>query len=184
MPERKSVSDLIAQANSSFPDNAIGAITPALLRGWLLDMLDTFRPAYALMSVTGTVQQLGTTPSIVVMATALDSRPSETTTAIPASTITRAFRGTSKINVDCDIEAPNGRFITFTLYKNGVALQGDVTVNGGGAGNPVAGSFTWADYADPAGVYDIRATCETDATNVTFNNVSVLLSVEPVNSYT
>lgn len=181
---RKSMAELRALAASSFPDNITGLITPALLRQFCLDLIDAIAPAYALMSVDSSSQTLGTTPSLVVMASAHDSNTAETTTVVPASTITRAERGTSYINVDCDIEAPNGRFVTFTLYRNGVALRADVTVNGAGAGNPVAGSFSWTDYSDPAGAYDLRASCETDGTSVLIRNASVMLSVMPVNSYT
>lgn len=181
---RKSINELIAQATADIPDNVTGLVSPADVRNLIIDFLNAIAPAYALMSVTGTQQTLGLTPSLVVMATAYDSNPAETTTTVPASTIARAERGNSSINLDCDIEAPTNRFVTFRLYKDGVATGGDVTVNGGGAGNPIAGSFTWLDYADPAATYDIRATCETDGTVVTFANVSVLLQVLPVRSFT
>lgn len=180
---RKSIQELIAQATADFPDNVTGLITPEKLRQFCIDFLNAIVPAYALMSNTGTTQTLGPTPSLIVMATVFDSNSAETTTVVPASTITRADRGTSYINVDCDIEAPTNRFVTFRLYKNGAPTGGDVTVNGAGTGNPVTGSFAWMDYADPAATYDLRATCETAGTSVLLSNVSVLLSVEPVNSY-
>lgn len=180
---RKSMNELRAQAAADFPDNVAGLITPAKLRTMFEDFINAVAPAYALMSRTGGAVTLGLTPTVVTMTTAQDSNPSETTTSAAAGTIARAERGTSYINVDCDIEAPTNRFVTFRLYKNGVATGGDVTVNGAGAGNPVAGSFSWTDYADPAATYDIRATCETNGISVTLTNVSVLLQVMPVNSY-
>ena len=180
---RKSMNELRAQALADFPDNTTGLITPTKLRTMFEDFIDAVAPAYAVMGRTGGSVTAGLTPIVVTMTSQLDSNPSETTTNAAAGTIARAERGTSYLNFDCDIEAPANRFVTFRLYKNGVATGGDVTVNGAGAGNPVSGSFSWTDYADPAATYDLRVTAEIAGVAVTLSNVSVLLQVMPVNSY-
>ena len=59
-----------------------------------------------------------------------------------------------------------------------------ITGNGGGAGNPVSVSLSGIDYADPAAVYSVEATCETNGTVVTLSNMAFVVSIIPVRSYT
>lgn len=182
---RKSIQELIAQATADFPDNVTGLITPAKLRNWAIDFLNAISPAYGHLTQPGPhTQTFGLTPALVVFATAYDSNPAETTSAVPASTITRAEKGTSTIQFSADLETNNGRFITFTIYKNGVATPWRITGNGGGAGNPVAVALTAVDYADPAAVYSVEGTAEVNGTSVTLSNMILLVGVDPVNNYT
>lgn len=182
---RKSILELIAQATADFPDNVTGLVTPAKLRNWAIDFLNSIAPSYGYLLLTGpTTQTFGLTPALVVFQTAYDSDPAQTTSAVPASTVTRAEKGTSTINFTMDLETNNGRFITFTLFKNGVATPWRVTGNGGGAGNPIAVSLTAIDYADPPAVYGMRATAEQAGTSVTLSNGGMIVQVEPVRSFT
>ena len=182
---RKSILELIAQVNATFPDNSSGLITPAVLRAFCIDFLTAVSPAYAYMTKAApSAQVLGLVSSLVVFSAVFDSDPAQTTTVVPASTITRAERGTSTINFTVDMECITGRFVTFTIFKNGVATPWRVTGNGGGTGNPVAVALTAVDYADPAAVYSVQATCETNGTSVILSNMGMVLAVEPVRSYT
>lgn len=181
---RKSMAELRAQAIASLPDNVVEEITPADVRNMILDFINAIAPAYGVLRrSTPNVQTLGLTDSLVIFDVAQDSDPSQTTSAVPASTIARAERGTSTINFTMDVEAPVNRFITFTLYKNGAATPWRITCNGGGAGNPVSVALTAVDYADPAATYDVRATAEVAGVSTTLNNGAFILSVDPVNSY-
>ena len=182
---RKSILELIAQSDVDFPDNSTGAVTPGILRQFLKDFLNAIAPAFGLLQIPSgsSVQILGITPIKMLFTTAYDSDPTQITSAVPASTVTRSERGTSTINFTADFECQNGRFITFTLYKNGVALPWKVTGNGGGAGNPISVSLTSIDYADPAAQYEIRAAAEVDGTNVTLFNAALVVQIEPVRSY-
>lgn len=179
---RKSIQELISQANATLADNNVGAITPAEVRGMFLDLLNAIKPAYAGMSRTAAAATLNIAPALVVMDQQLNGSPTEFTVTLPASTLARAERGTTYLNVDIDVEAPANRFIKIQLYKNGVATGGDVTVNGAGAGNPVSGSFSWIDYADPAATYTLVASAESDGVAVTLA-ASILAQIQPVNSY-
>ena len=182
---RKSILELIAQATADFADNVTGLITPAKLRNWAIDFLNAIAPAYGYLALTGPLTQtFGLTPALVVFQTSTDSDPSQTTSAIPASTITRAEKGTSTINFSMDLETNNGRFITFTLFKNGSPTPWRITGNGGGTGNPISVALTAIDYADPAAVYDVRATAEIAGTSVILTNGVFLLAVDPVRSFT
>ena len=182
---RKSTQELLAEIAAKLPDNTIGAITPALLREVLDDIVLAFQPAYAyLQQVAGTVLTLGLTPVQVGFVTAFDSLPSQSTsTGGAAAQIAITDRGTTSFEFTADIETNNGRFVTFTLYKNGAPTTWRVTANGGGTGNPVACGFSAIDYADPAATYSIWASAEVDATSVTFSNAGVIAAIQPVNDY-
>lgn len=182
---RKSINELIAQATADFADNVTGLITPTKLRNWAIDFLNSISPAYDyLTKITASPQTFGLTPALVVFDAAYDSDPSQTTAAVPASTITRAERGSSTFQFSADIETQNGRFITFTLYKNGAPTLWRITGNGGGVGNPVSVALTAVDYADPAAVYSMEATAEVNGTSVTLSNMAFLLEVNTVRSFT
>jgi len=99
--------------------------------------------------------------------------------------VTKVERGNVTINFTMDIEAANGRFISFQLFKNGAPTGWKTTGNGGGNGNPVGVSLTAVDYAsDPAAVYDIRATAEVAGTSVIMSNGGFVIQVDPVRTFT
>jgi hypothetical protein len=183
---RKSIVELIAQATADFPDNVAGLITPVKLRTWAIDFLTSIAPAYGyLTKANPSPQTLGLTPALITFTGAVDSDPSQTTSTVPASTIARAEKGLSTFQFSANIETSNGRFITFTIYKNGVATTWSITGNGGGNGNPVAVAMSAIDYEPVAGaVYDVRGTAEVNGTSVIIDNAVFLLSVEPVRSFT
>ena len=83
-----------------------------------------------------------------------------------------------------DIECATNRFITATLFKNGVATTWRITGNGAGTGNPVGMDMTAIDYADPAATYEVRLSAETDGVTTTINNGALVLAIDPVNYYT
>lgn len=183
---RKSINELLAQATADFPDNTTGLITPAKLRQWAIDFLNSIAPAYGVLQIpTGTLNQtVNIAPQLLVFNSAYNSDPAQTTAAVPASTVTRAEKGNSTINFTINFECQTGRFVTFTLYKNGVATPWRVTGNGGGAGNPIGVAMTAVDYADPAAVYSMQVSCEVNGTVVTLSNAAFIVQVEPVKSFT
>lgn len=182
---RKSIVELIAQATADFPDNATGLITPAKLRGWAIDFLNAISPTYSYLHANGPLQQtFGPVPVLVAFDTASNSLPSEMVAAVPASTITRTDRGTVRFDLTIDFECQTNRFVTFIVYKNGVATTWKQTGNGAGAGNPVSVSLSGIDYADPAATYSVEAVCEIAGTVVTMTNMDFVVSIVPVRSYT
>jgi len=183
---RKSILELIAQATADFPDNATGLITPAKLRTWAIDFLNAIAPAYGYLTLTGPLTQtFGLAPTLVAMQAAFNSDPSQTTAAVPASTVIKVERGNVTINFTMDIEAANGRFISFQVYKDGTPTGWRTTGNGGGTGNPVSVALTAVDYSStPGAVYDIRATAEVAGTSVIMSNGGFVVQVEPVRDFT
>jgi hypothetical protein len=182
---RKSIVELEADLLTAFPDNISGAITPQVVRTYFANLLNAIRPAYGVLQKTA--QQtvtLGLAAQQIQYTTDTDSDPSQTTSTAATGVIARSERGTSTLNFTMDIDAATNKFITFTLYKDGVATAWRITANGAGAGKPVGVALTAIDYADPSADYDVRATADVDGTSVTLSNGAFLVSVDPVNSYT
>lgn len=176
--------ELEADLTLFFPDNAEGLITPAMVRNYFLSLINAIRPAYGMLQqLSDRIVTAGLTPVKMLWEAKYDSLPDQTVSSFTTGDIARVERGTSTINFTTDFESQSGRFISFTLYKDGVATPWRVTGNGAGAGNPVAVAFTAIDYADPAGTYSIYVTAETNGTSVTLNNASLLVGVDPVNSF-
>jgi hypothetical protein len=182
---RKSIVELTAQAAASFPDNNTGAITPALLRTMITDFLHAIAPAYGICQKTAPqTVNLGLTPIAIQYNTATSSDINQLLASAALGEIERLERGTSTINFAMDIECATNRFITATLFKDGVATPWRITANGAGNGNPVGMALTAIDYADPAATYDVRLTAETAGVSTVISNGAFLLGVDPVNSYT
>jgi hypothetical protein len=182
---RKSINELIAQANADFPDNTAGLITPEKLRQFCLDFLNAISPAYGYLSATGPLSQtFNIAPSVVSFDTAYDSDPSQTTSNATNDSVSRAERGTSTINFSIDVTLANNVGLTFTIYKQGVATPWSISAVGRGAANPVSVALTAVDYADPAAVYTVRCVAENDGTAVTLSNALFLVAIDPVRSFT
>jgi hypothetical protein len=182
---RKSIVELLAQSDASFPDNNSGAITPALLRAMINDFLKAIAPAYGVCQKTAPqTVNLGTTPAAIQYNTATSSDINQVLSSAALGEIERLERGTSTINFTMDIECATNRFITATLFKDGVATPWRITMNGAGTGNPVGMALTAIDYADPAATYDVRLSAEAAGVSTVINNGAFLLSVDPVNSFT
>lgn len=182
---RKSIVELTTQSNASFPDNNTGAITPSLLRTMFNDFLNAIRPAYGVCQKTAPqTVNLGLTPVAIAYTTATSSDINQVLASAPLGEIERLERGTSTINFTMDIECATNRFITATLFKDGVATLWRTTVNGAGTGNPVGMALTAIDYADPAATYDVRLSAETAGVSTVINNGALIVGVDPVNSYT
>ena len=182
---RKSITELEVQADTTIEDNVSGLVSPADVRNMVKDFLNAVRPAYGVIQQTGNrTQNFGLTPVKVQWNNASDSDINQTNSSAANGRISRTERGMSSLNFNIDMEATVGRFITFTLFKNGVATSWRVTGNGAGTGNPVAVSMTALDHADPAAYYEIFATAEVANTNTVVSNGGMILSVLPVNSYT
>ena len=182
---RKSITELELQADTTIEDNTSKSISPADVRAMFKDFLNAIRPAHGVLRQTGNpTQGLGLTPTKMLWNNASDSDINETNSSAANGSISRIERGTSTINVTLDVECTSGRFITATLYKNGVATAWRITTVGAGNGNPVGMAFTAVDYADPAAYYEVFLSAEVANTATVVSNGAMLLSVDPVNTYT
>ena len=149
------------------------------------DFLHAIAPAYGVCQKTAPqTVSLGPTPTAIAYTTATSSDINQLTASAPLGSIGRLERGTSTINFTMDIECATNRFVTATLFKNGAATAWRITANGAGTGKPVGMAMTAVDYADPAAEYDVRLACDVAATSTVISNGALIVSVDPVNSYT
>jgi hypothetical protein len=182
---RKSINELIAEANAAFPDNVTGLITPADLRDFCLNFLNAISPAYGYLTAAGPLSQtFGLTAALVVFSSAFDSDPAQTTSNAAAGSVARSERGTSTINFTVDVSCANNVGVTFTLNKNGTPTQWKITATGRGASNPVSVALTAIDYADPAATYTVTAVAENAGTACTLEQMALIVGIDPVRSYT
>ena len=182
---RKSITELELQADATIEDNVSGLVSPADVRAMFKDFLNAIRPAYGVLQQTGNpTQNLGLTPVKMQWNNAQDSDINQTNSSAANGRISRLERGASTINVTLDVECTSGRFITATLYKNGAATPWRITGVGAGNGNPVGIAMTAIDYADPEAYYEVFLSAEVANTTTVISNGGMLLSVDPVNSYT
>src|SRR5574343_161661 len=181
---RKSFVQLQADLLTAFPDNITGLITPEILRTYFNNFLEAIRPAYGLLSRPNpTAQILNTSDAPVVFDVGYVSDVPDYTVAQATGTVTRLEAGTTRITLNATIEAANGRLISLTLYKNGVATAWRASVTAQGAGKPVDMSIVALAYEGAQAIYQLQAKADTAGTSVTFSNMDMLAETVPVNAY-
>jgi hypothetical protein len=183
---RKTMLALLAQADADLPDNTTHLISAADVRQLIKDVVDSFAPGYGILSAdTTTLVALGLPPQTVHYTTILSLTPEYT--AVPASgTVTRLAQGlpttVNRISFYCDVAAPTGNEVAFTLARNGVDIPGGTTVTGQGAGNLANASFS-VGTTSPDGAnytYSIHAKKLTGAAaDVTLTSVRFILESVP-----
>jgi len=182
---RKSINELIAEANAAFPDNVTGLISPADLRDFCLNFLNAISPAYGYLTAPGPLSQtFGLTAALVVFSQAYDSDPAQTTSNAAQGRVARSERGTSTINFSVDVSCGNNVSVTFTINKNGTPTQWKISATGRGASNPVSVALTAIDYADPAATYTVTAVAENAGTVCTLEQMLFVVQIDPVRRYT
>jgi hypothetical protein len=183
---RKTVLALLAQADATLPDNTAQAISAEDVRLMVKDVIDTFAPGYGIISTDSiTLAALGVTPRAIPFTDILAQTP-EYTVVLAQGSVTRLAQGlpttVNRISFYCDVSAPAGDELVFSLFRNGVDIPGGITVSGQGIGNRVQAAFsigtTSPDGADYT--YDIRASKLTGgADDVELNSVRFILESVP-----
>lgn len=183
---RKSIQELIAQANANLPDNTAGLISAQDVRELIVDFLNAIAPAYGqLVRETPANFTWGPTPVNVSFEAAADSNPAQTTSSIGSNTITKAEKGTVTLNFTADVEGPNGRVVDFEFRRGLDVLPWRVSTTLGGTGKPIGVALTGIDYTSQDNdQFYVYATCDTAGTSVLLSNAAFILSVDPVNSFT
>lgn len=183
----KSINELLAQANSTIPDNTAGLVDPVDVRQMFLDLLDTVSPAYGVISLASQAVALNTSAPVRIA-------PFSTVAGVTAGlfdanltngTVTRTLNGvagsTVQIIASGQVVGSNNSDITIRLFKNGVATPFVATVNAFGANNPAGFNIAGLDYADVDATYDLRALAPNGT--YTFSNIVFLLQAQPVRSF-
>jgi hypothetical protein len=124
---RRTVEELIQQANASLPDNNVAAIDPADVRNTFLDTLDTFTPMYGGMAIASKSVNVSTTPATLPFDTEISSIPPEWVVTPANGTLSRTLGAvgaiTSKLFVGGIAEGAQGNILSIGLYKNGAQIR-------------------------------------------------------------
>lgn len=185
----RSISELLVLADASFPDNNLELITPALLRNYVKDVVDTLATAYGVLQMTTpVVLALTTTPQVVKpFQSVLALTVGMFTADLLNGTLSRLLAGVPKtatiFQVDGDISASGGLDVELRLFKNGVATAFFQRVSASSLTNNEPFTFAAYDVADADAVYDVRAKLLSGSGNVTFNQISVAAYSTPVRSF-
>lgn len=184
---RKSINELLAQADATIEDNSIGAISPADVRNMIKDFLDTMRPSYAGMELLSVVKSVTATYDVIApWATQLIANNAEWTTNLSGGTIVRSLNGvvgnSTRITLDIDVEGPNNNLTTFALFKNGTQTPFEMSGTTLGAGRPVSLNFSGIVYNDVNATFDLRV--KGDSAIFTLTNGLLILENVPVASFT
>jgi hypothetical protein len=181
---RRTVTELYTQAASSFPDNIAGSITPALLRAFCQDFLDTIRPSYGAMSITTPViKALTTVDSSFTWETVVAAQAPDYTCTLASGLITRdGGPASAQISFSIDCQAPNNNIVTFTLYVDGVVTPWATSNTSTSAADVQSFAFMAINYsANLAPTYQIRAKMSV-AGNATLSNGVLVAQNIPVNT--
>jgi len=118
---RKTITELTNQTNSSLPDNAVGLITPAVLRTLILDFLDTVTPAYANIVLTSGIGIPMTTSYTTISWSSILILTDIYTVSLASGLVTRiAGPGVARVSFSIDVMAPSNSVTTFALFVDGI----------------------------------------------------------------
>ena len=117
---RKPMTMIRADAELKFPDNTTGEISPADLRSWALDLVDTMTPGYGVLAIGNPplVQNIGVAAEVV---TAYDTVILETepfTVNQANGTVQALVDIVADISVNLSAEFAQGRELILTIYRD------------------------------------------------------------------
>jgi hypothetical protein len=168
---RPSLSQVLADAATSFPDNISGAITPLILRTWIGKLVEAIRPAYAYVSrVTGT-EVVGISDIPVVCDTSFVSGVVDYTPTPATSILQRLEHGVTVLEFTADVVGTNGTIVTFTLYQDGAATPWRVSGTLAGAGKPVSVAMSAILSSTSQASYQMQMKIDTGSQTLTLSNV-------------
>jgi hypothetical protein len=181
---RKSMVQLQADLATSFPDNTTGLITPAVIREYFNSLIEAIRPAYASVSrTTPNVQTVGIAfDPFVGQSAAVSDIPDFAATAA-TTLIDRLEAGTTRFSFNTSFECAAGRRVSAQLFKNGSGTLWASASTGNGTGDPANLEFSGLAYDSGSADYQIRVSCDTAGTAVTFYDAVFLCESVPVNTY-
>ena len=180
---RKTVTELYTQAQTSFADNVSGAITPALLRQFCLDFLDTIRPSYAALTLTTEISKAATAAySTFPWQTTLQAQAPDYTVSLASGTVTRAGGPASaRIEFSVDTKAANNSITSFALFVDGVETPWATSNSSTSATDIQSFAFTAINYsASLTPTYQIQTKTNAPG-NILLSNGILVVGNVPVN---
>lgn len=181
---RRTVQELVNQANASLPDNTAEAISPADVRNMVIDFLDTITPMYGGLAVSSRAFNVTTTPQPVTFDSVLSSFPPEWEVNAAAGTISRKLNAvaamTSKIWITGVFEGPQGNELTLQLEKNGQLLNRKTEETSEGPTKSVGFALNMLDYGSTDAVYRLMISTPSGSASFTLKDVQMIGENVPV----
>jgi len=181
---RKTVTELYAQAQASFADNIISAITPALLRNFCLDFLDTIRPSYAALALTSEISKSATgTYSTFVWNSQIAAQAPDYTVSLASGTVTRSGGPASaRIEFSIDAKGANNSITSFAFFVENVETPWAQSNTSTSATDAQSFAFTAVNYSTSlTPQYEVRIKTTVPGNILLSNGVLVVENV-PVNT--
>jgi len=183
---RRTIEDLIAQANTSLPDNNQGAIKPADVRGMILDFLDTVTPMYGGLHILSSSVALDTTPIPLVFQDSMASFPPEWSTDPALGQLSRQLGSvqamTSRFTINGDVDGAAAGDLLSEIYRNGVPTGWrSLVATVRGIGKPVTFVIDAIDYVTADAMYELRVSTSVPGV-YNFSNVQFIGVNIPVRS--
>jgi len=173
---RRSIVELLAQADATIEDNVTGAITPSDVRAMIKDFLDTMSPSYGAIgkNVAQSIALSATPAVITTFQTNAAPVVSEFVSNLAAGTIARSLLGvagaTTRFTISGTVTGPQNNDVTVTVYKNGAPTPFACSVSIPTNGDTVSFNISGLDTVSADCTYDLRAVATSNA-GYTFNNV-------------
>ena len=180
---RTSITALYNAATTTFADNAVGAITPALLRNFLHDFLDTIRPIYGgLQKSSPLAEALTTTDQPFPWTAAIAAPTADYSTVLGTGLITRTVGPAgAQVNFSIDAQAPNNSITTFVLYIDGVITPWAISNTSTSGTDLLSFAFSAVQRSNAASpTYQIRARSNGNNSVTLSNGIFTVLDV-PLN---
>ena len=180
---RRTIVELVAQADATLPDNITGLIDPADVRNMIKDFLDTMRPSYAAMQITTGVSKAVTTAFSTFTWSAIDiAQAPDWSISLASGTAQReGGPASTRTSFSIDAVAPNNMVVTFALFVNGVETVWASSNTSTSATDVQSFAFSALNYNASATVqYQIQVK-GSSAGNVVLSNAIMVCENIPVN---
>jgi hypothetical protein len=183
---RKSMTELLAELLTSFPDQNAKFITPAILRQYFTDFIGAIRPAYAVLSRdVGVSQAVTTTPAPLQFTDAdVTAGNGEFTANAATGLVSRNIPGTVRITFSADLQPATNvtRTLQFVIHKDGVPTVWRQSISTSATGIVESISFVGLLYSGAAANYQMYVSCDANQ-SFTFSAMAMAVEVVPVNTY-
>jgi len=177
---RKTIAELLAEVQANFPDNNSGQITPAIIRAFFNDLIESVGPSFAIFSrqMPLPLGVVGAAPVVISDYNGIGAAQAPWTFAPLLGTLTwPEFPNAAKVDVQATLELAANDAVELELYVNGVAtgyIRQATAGEGAGAGNPVSVTFGGiVTNNSSASIYDVRIRSLVGNASPTLNYITV-----------
>ena len=178
---RKTMVELLAEISANFPNNTTQLISPAKLREFCTDFVDSVTVSYGILSSPSLVQVVGSSDQLLPWVSTYLVQSPEFTTNPATGTIRRDQNiVVNEINVNIDLAMAANRECIMSLYANGVPTIWRAKAVGNGTTRPETISLVAVNYSAVPVNYQLFIQADAPGTSITFSNGVFAINSVPV----